>query len=215
MKMTQITKWTAIIAAACMIATTASAITIPLTVGLGGTYVVGTTIPGADYGNYGGQLGGDVYMANTLIGMAVNTSLTDANGVAFKRGGNTFGSMPLATGTGGVIASGGGMGVSGDYVYITLANSGYGYLVAKWDGPNGGAAVWDIAGIAAGTVLQLPNFAEPVAGVLTAEFGTGAKYGMTGWSLLNPGPSVPDAGSTALLLGAVLSGLGMMARRTK
>lgn len=202
----------AVVGAGGLIMTNARATTITLDVGLSGSSVIGDSIPGANYGDYGGQTGGDVYMANTLIGMGTSTTYTDGNGVTFYRSANTFSSLPVATATGAVGVSGSGLSLDGTYATITLTGTGFGYLVAKYDGPNGGAEVWNISGLAADTVINIPEYAEPINGLLTNGISA-QKYQITGWTLLNPGTtSVPDGGSTALLLGAALAGLGMIKR---
>lgn len=181
---------------------------VVLNTGLVGANILGDVIPGVNYGDYGGQAGGEQYMINTLIPMGLNTSLTDVNSVLFNRSGNTFSPLPLADLANSVQASGGGINFDGTYANITLVGTGYRYLVAKYDGPNGGAEVWDIAGLAAGTLVQVPEYA----------FGQQAgQYQMTGWGLFNPStnppPTVPDGGTTAFMLGAALGGLWILKRQ--
>jgi hypothetical protein len=149
-------------------------------------------------------------MINTMIPMGLNTSFTDANNIVFNRSGNTFSPLPLADLANSVQASssGGGINFDGTYANITLVGTGYRYLVAKYDGPNGGAEVWDIAGLAAGTLIQVPEYA----------FGqTAGQYQMTGWGLFNPStnppPNLPDGGTTVLMLSTALAALGVMKRR--
>jgi hypothetical protein len=98
--------------------------------------------------------------------------------------------MPSASG---LVFDGGGLTVS----QITLTGSGAYYLVAKYDGPNGGAEVWDISGLSGGDIINLPSKAW--------------RHGMTGYALF--GASIPDGGATVLLLGAALSGLGVLRRK--
>jgi hypothetical protein len=105
---------------------------------------------------------------------------------------NAFGSLPLATLNGSVGGSS-----------TTFTDTGFAYLAAKYDGPNGGLEIWDIAGIAAGTTITIPQNA----------FGAGNnQYGLSGWTLFNS-TSVPDAGSTAALLGFALVGGELLRRR--
>jgi hypothetical protein len=187
-------------------ATGAQANTI-LTVGTSGPYIVGEVIPGVNYGNFGGQAGGDAVMVNTLIPMGLNTSKTvSGQGVGsaltdYFRSGNAFSPLPTAVTTGALFQSGGGLTLvnGNNYVELTLP-AGFTYLAAKWDGPNGGAMVYDIAGLAAGTVIDLPNVAFD--------------HGMTGWTLLDGnGGTVPDGGATAILLGMSLTGFGLLRRK--
>jgi len=210
MNATNSVKWMAAVAAlGCLALTSARAVTVTLNVGLTGNNILGDTIPGADYGNYGGQAGGEQYMINTMIPMGLSSTFTDGNGIVFNRSANTFSPLPLASLTGSVNASAGGINFNGTYALIDLVGTGYRYLVAKYDGPNGGAEVWDIAGIAAGTTIQVPEFA----------FGSNPdQYQMTGWGLFNPStnpppPGLPDGGTTALMLSTALAGLGVLKRR--
>ena len=88
--------------------------------------------------------------------------------------------------------------------------SGDEYLMVKYDGPNYGTEVWYIGGLTG--MITIPAF-PPSDKV--------GQYGISGYALFttftttitNHVDVVPDAGSTALLLGAVMSGLGMMVRR--
>jgi hypothetical protein len=206
MKLKNMKKWGAVAASACLALTSASAIT--LDVGLTDPYAVGDVVPGVDYGSYGGQANGDLAMINQLAGMALNGSASvsfSGSTYLYNRSGNFSSPMSAATLTGNVIASGGGINFDGTYAVITLSGTGFGYLVAKYDGPNGGAEVWNISGLAAGTTIKVPEYA----------FGQQVgQYQMTGWGLFNPTtPSVADGGTTMLLLGAALSGLGLLRRK--
>ncbi len=208
MKAIQAGKWITALVCAGAVLTAVRATAITLDVGLSDPYAVGTVIPGVDYGSYGGQANGEMAMINQLAGMALNatTSVTfDGSTYQYARSGNFTSPLPSATLTGTVNASGGGINFNGTYAIISLQNTGFGYLVAKYDGPNGGAEVWNISGLAAGTTIYVPEYA----------FGQKAgQYQMTGWGLFNPNtPNIPDGGSTALLLGGALTGLGAIARR--
>jgi hypothetical protein len=129
---------------------------------------------------------------NHLVGMAVGTS-DSALGQSFIRSNNTFGTLATA-----VFASDG----TGTSVDVT---GGYTYLFAKYDGPNYGSEVWDISGL---------------TGTITIA-ATAGGYGLSGWSLFNPGSggggggggNVPDGGTTAILVGLGLLGMGFVARR--
>jgi hypothetical protein len=107
------------------------------------------------------------------------------------------------------------MTVDGSYIDITLTGTGFGYLVARYDGQNAGAQVWDIAGLAAGTTIQIPQTAYVDASGNLANGpmpGTPDKYQITSWTLFNPS-SVPDGGTTAALLGSALTCLGLLRRK--
>jgi hypothetical protein len=198
-----LTKYAAFLACTGLLAIRAHANTI-LGTSNADPFAVGTAIAGVDYGNFGGQTGGDIEMANEFIGVALGgTKTTLGTGVAgantvYTRSLNPF-SLATANATGASGASGTGLNIVGANVEITLG-TGFTYLVAKWDGPNGGAMVYDIAGLSAGTVIDVPNVA----------FG----HGMTGFTLLDGTTNhVPDGGTTVLLLGAALSGLGLIRRK--
>jgi hypothetical protein len=79
----------------------------------------------------------------------------------------------------------------------------YTYLFAKYDGPNGGSAVWYVGNL--GGLIDIPAT------------GFGA-YGLSGWTLFTggtPPTSLPDGGTTVMLLGAALGALGMARRFLK
>ena len=125
---------------------------------------------------------------NHLIGMALGTS-DKADGQTYFRSNNTFGQLPQA-----VLAG----HVSGTSTTINLGAAGlYTYLFARYNGPNYGYEVWHVGDLS-GTI-EIP--------------GTAGGYGLSGWTLFGPGvPGVPDGGTTAMLLGAALSVLGVARR---
>jgi hypothetical protein len=130
---------------------------------------------------------------NHLIDMGLNTSDT-ALGQDFTRSGNDFG--PLADA---VLASRTTYGTVGsDTVEIDLG-AGYLYLLAKYDGPNYGSEVWYVGGLTG--KITIPS--------------KGGGYGISGTSLFNGTPSVPDGGMTLVLLGSSLTGLALLARSRK
>lgn len=168
------------------------------------TYAVGDVVPGVDYGQFGGNIGGDTVMANQLVSMAVSTTFigvgqsVSGGNVLYTRTANTFGfaspqtQMPSVAGT---ILDGGGLQVS--QITVPIGSNPY-YLVAKYDGPQGGAQVWDISSLVGGDVINLPS--------------TAWGKGMTGYALFS-GAGVPDGGTTLCLLGVALSGLGLLRRK--
>lgn len=121
---------------------------------------------------------------NHLIGMALG-SFDSALGQDFTRSNNDFGPLPTA------VFDSNGTGTSVDL------GSGFTYLFAKYDGPNYGSEVWYVADLT-GTI-SIPS--------------TAGGYGLSGWTLFNPGTSVPDGGTTAMLAGLALLSLGLMSRR--
>jgi hypothetical protein len=127
---------------------------------------------------------------NHLIGMALGSE-DDALGQHFTRSNNDFG--PLAPA---VLA---GL-VSGTSTSIDLGAGGtYLYLFAKYDGPNYGSEVWYVGDLSG--IITIPD--------------TAGGYGLSGWTLFGSAGSVPDGGTTAMLLGAALGSLGMARRFLK
>jgi protein with PEP-CTERM/exosortase system signal len=172
-----------------------------------GTVLPGVLIPGQ------GQAERDATMTNQLIGMTTLGSQQTVNGSLFSRSFNSFGSLPTAVVAGNVIQSGT-IGEGTTPVTVSLG-TGFQYLVAAYDGPNGGVAVFNVAGLTGS--VDLYRYAKPLAngnlvGSNTAQMGF---FKMTGWTLLNPTGAVPDGGTTVMLLGAALGGLGMARRFLK
>ena len=127
---------------------------------------------------------------NHLIGMALGTE-DDALGQHFTRSNNDFG--PLAPA---VLAG----HVNGTSTSIDLGAGGtYLYLFAKYDGPNYGSEVW---------------YVGDLSGIITIP-ATAGGYGLSGWTLFGTAGSVPDGGTTVMLLGAALGALGMARRVLK
>jgi hypothetical protein len=185
-------------------------------VGLTGINIVGDVINGIQAG---GQVDRDVTMVNNLITVALNNHNAHFGsdpGDTYQRSGNTFSPLPTAIATGAKSGSGTGDIPDNGQASLTLDLSTLGtftYLVAAYDGPNGGVEVWDIAGLT-GTI-SIPRYAEPIG--VDGSLQSSSRYLMTGWSLLNPGggTSVPDGGATILLLGAGLSALTLGRRFIK
>jgi protein with PEP-CTERM/exosortase system signal len=175
-------------------------------------YLVGTVVPGLQ-GN-GGQAARDAAMTNTLLGMGFHTQarIPFPNGPLYSR--TTLPGDGPATITGAVLGTGFGDGTTP--ISIDLSQTGtFEYLVVAYDGPNGGAAVFDIAGLT-GTI-EIYRYARPevVNGVRTGNLlGSNTMrqnyFRITSWTLLNPTAGVPDGGATVMLLGAGLGALGMV-----
>jgi hypothetical protein len=189
------------------------AVTIELNGGSGyalinSPYAVGTVISGIQSG---GQVARDVLMTNNLLTFASGGG-GSINGHLYQRS-SFFGALPAAIATGGVPVTGAGLSFgtngSGPIVSLTLT-SPFQYLVAAYDGPNGGAIVYNISGLAAGTVIEMARYAEPLGSPRVLK--ESSRYQMTGWTLLNPGTSVPEGGATLILLGASLGGLALLRR---
>lgn len=129
---------------------------------------------------------------NHLIGMTENTSGTFM-GNNFTRSNNHFASLPAALTTPGTVTT-----VNPpSQVNINIGTGLYSYLYAKYDGPNAGTEVWYIGDLSG--IITIPGFL--------------GRYGLSGYTLFGPGvPGVPDGGTTAMLLGAALSMLGVARR---
>jgi protein with PEP-CTERM/exosortase system signal len=127
---------------------------------------------------------------NHLIGMALGTQ-DDALGQHFTRSNNDFGALPQAVLT---------AHVNGTSTSIDLGAGGtYLYLFAKYDGPNYGSEVW---------------YVGDLSGIITIPDEAGG-YGLSGWTLFGSAGSVPDGGTTAMLLGTAFGALGMARRFLK
>jgi hypothetical protein len=146
-----------------------------------GTILFGIPSGDADRTNY----------VNFLIGMTPGTT-ANSQGQTFNRSLSVVGA-PYMTAVFGL------NGTSNTGITVT----GYTYLFAKYDGPNAGSVVWDLAGLT-GTV------SIPANGL------AGQNYGLSGWTLFTAGTTtVPDGGTTLMLLGSALAGLGMIRRLVK
>ncbi|MEO5721101.1 MAG: VPDSG-CTERM sorting domain-containing protein [Chthoniobacterales bacterium] len=177
---------------------------------------VGMIINGVQ-GQFGGQADRDVYMANHLLSVAIGGTsiIPEMGGEQYTRSTNNFGALPPAIATGAVFASGSGLDFGtnsfGNTVSLTLAMA-FQYLVVAYDGPNGGVMVYDISGMHAGDVIQMARNAEPFGDVGSQVMRESTRYQMTGWTLLNPGQTVPDGGTTLMLLGAGLGAIAFFRR---
>ena len=90
--------------------------------------------------------------------------------------------------------------LNGTSTTINLGSGLYSYLFAKYDGPNAGSEVWYVGNLSG--IITIPAFGL-----------AGQHYGLSGWTLFGPGgTSVPDGGTTVMLLGAALGALGMARR---
>ena len=204
----KLTNWAGAVAGVCLALSSARANTVTLDVGLSSPLVIGEVIP--QILSPPGQEARDLSMANTLIGMYNAGTPSTA---PYLISANSFATpLPLATATDDVITPGGGMSFAADGNVMITLGTGYNYLLAAYDGQNSGAVLWDISGLAAGTIIEIPAAAQPDASGTDLVDG---KYGITTWSTFNAdnNTSVPDGGSTALLLGAALSGLGLIRRK--
>jgi VPDSG-CTERM motif len=158
----------------------------------GDSHVVGTDSDGSP-----ANPTAHAHFINFLITMGLNTTVTHNFGGSegiqtFYRTTNTFGSLPTASPTG---------AVSGTGTTINLNTLGtFTYLFAKYDGQNDDSVIWNISGL---------------TGILTIPADGPLGYGLSGWILFGPTGSVPDGGTTVMLLGAALGALGMARRFLK
>jgi len=150
------------------------------------THVVGTISPAApadpaDVAPY----------INFMIGLVPGHSGTFHNPPhtqTVTRSSNLFASLPNALVPG---------AVSGTGTTINLGAGGvFSYLFAKYDGQNDISQVWYVGNL---------------SGILTIPLDGPLGHGLSGWILFGPGgtPSVPDGGTTVMLLGAALGALGV------
>jgi len=172
-------------------------------------YLLGTVIPGTQGG---GQAQRDAAMTNALIAIGSLGGQTTINGGLYSRSFNSFGSLPAATATGALL----GTNIAEGTTPVTVnLGSGFQYLVAAYDGPNGGVAVFNVAGLTGS--VDLYRYAKPLAdgNLVGSNVAAQGFFKMTGWTLLNPTGTVPDGGTTVMLLGAALGGLGVARRFLK
>jgi hypothetical protein len=157
------------------------------------THLVGTVTPGdpANPANVAPYI-------NFMIGLATGHSGTfhDPNPPhatqSVTRSSNTFPSLPNALVPG---------AVSGTGTTINLGAGGvFSYLFAKYDGQRDISQVWYVGNL---------------SGIVTIPLDGPLGHGLSGWILFGPGgtpPSVPDGGTTVMLLGAALGALGVARR---
>jgi hypothetical protein len=170
-------------------------------------YLVGTVVPGVQ-GQYGGQADRDAYMTNNLLAMAApSQALNLLDGSLYSRTNMPPG--PAATATGALL----GTNIAEGTTPVTVnLGTGFQYLVAVYDGQNGGVAVFNVAGLTGS--VDLYRYAKPLANgnLLGSNVAAQGYFKMTGWTLLNPTGAVPDGGTTVMLLGAALGALSMTRR---
>ena len=86
-----------------------------------------------------------------------------------------------------------------DQINLGSTAGTYTYLFAKYDGPNAGSVVWYVGNLTG--IITIPQ-----------QWG---QYGLSGWTLFGGPGTVPDGGTTVMLLGAALGALGMVRRYLK
>lgn len=85
--------------------------------------------------------------------------------------------------------------LGGSNGYFTVP-AGWNYLVAQYNGPNGGSVVINLGGNDA----KVPFDSSVI-------WGTGDQYAVSHWSVAGPTARVPDGGMTLALLGISLASL--------
>ena len=131
---------------------------------------------------------------NNLISLAAGSGAATIDGHDYFRKDASCGTCPAATG--GIKDNSGGNTVD-------LGTGGFTYLIAKYDGPNGGSEIWNVQGLTGEITIPLFGLA-------------GQNYGLSHWTLFgNGGGGVPDGGTTVMLLGAALGALGTARRFLK
>jgi VPDSG-CTERM motif len=181
--------------------------------GASSQYLLGTVIPEVPAQGGNGQADRAAIMANQLRGMALGAQINvPAGGPLFSRSFNDFGPLPAAVVTNAVLS---GAIADGTTPVTVNLGTGFQYLIAAYDGPNGGVAVFNVAGLTGS--VDLYRYAKPLANgnLLGANVATQGYFKMTSWTLLNPTGAVPDGGTTVMLLGAALGALGMTRRFLK
>ena len=133
------------------------------------------------------------YLKSLAPGTGIGSPVPGAGGQSYTRSlNNPLGAYPQAVwalnGTGNSIN----LGALGTYTY----------LFAKYDGPNAGSEVWYVGNLSG--VITIPT---------NGLYENGYQYGLSGWTLFTGGAtSVPDGGTTLMLLGSALGGIGLVRR---
>lgn len=155
--------------------------------------VVGTVTDGAP-----SSIADEVIYANTLLGLAANVTTT-IDGELYKTSSTDYVGSVSATGA---------VKKNTTDAGFSLTVSGFEYVLAKYDGLNGGSVLFYLGGGS----MTLPGTSEPLW-VNTAGNG----YGISHWTGFGPStpppPSVPDAGSTLAMIGLAMTGLGVARRK--
>ncbi|MSU62731.1 MAG: hypothetical protein EXS31_10100 [Pedosphaera sp.] len=181
-----ITTLSVIIACACFLGTSASALNFTSAEFLG---IIETGEPAS--------IANEVGYVNTLLAQASPSGPTTISGHNYTRSSNPDLGSGSVSDTDAVKDESGGVSVP----------AGYEYLLAKYDGPNAGDVLWYLGGAAA--TIPANSF-----GLWVNRGGTG--YGISHFTVFNPGDNhVPDGGMPLVMLGTALTGLGVVRRFVK
>lgn len=132
--------------------------------------------------------------ANWLLGLASNVETTHDFGS--PEGSHTFKTSSVDYDSAVALSNGQQSG--------GLSGSGWDWVLAKYDGPNGGDVLWYVGGAA----FTLPSDSEGLW-----ENTAGEGYGLSHWTGFGGSTSVPDGGMTAILLGLGLAAIAAVASR--
>jgi hypothetical protein len=186
-------KWILVLTAACSVILASSddarAIGYPLppvNLASGDQHELGQVLPGTLADNADRE-----QYVNFMIGLSLGSSghvIINEEDNLITRSNNNFGALP-----GDVTVS-----LIGTSMMINLGKQAtYDYLLANYNGPNGGAEVWYVGDLSRSIIIA-PNLGQS---------------SLSGWALFTGGPqSVPDGGATVMLLGAALIALSVMRR---
>ena len=187
MKLTNLIKTAALVACACIIASKASAISLPAFFAANPNVagVIDDAVPFGDdarvvYVNYLLSLGANAN--STSDGERFMTGPTDYNGTVTK--------LESQNGTG------------------QSSVSGWDYLFVKYDGPNAGAIVYVLNGDSFNIAANMNGLVTPTGATTTKTWNGG----VSGWTLYGA-HSTPDGGSTLALVGLAMAGLGLARRK--
>jgi VPDSG-CTERM motif len=186
MKMTNLSKWAAVIACGCLVPLALQA--IPINYVATQANEIGEILPGVD--------------ASSATGTAdVNKLLTFASGGADPSGGG-YTYTVVNSGSYSTAFYDYKHSVGGDDI-VDLGAGGYEYLAVKYDGANGPLLVWGISGVTDG--VSVPDKYVDSSGN-TTQWGPNVYYLFTA-------TQVPDGGTTIAMLGFGLIGLSLLRRK--
>jgi hypothetical protein len=213
MKMKNITKWlgASVVFGLLSLATQRADAVLEMSYTNDSANLLGTVIPGQQLG---GQAARDAAMTNTLLAMASQTQMTTPDGSLYSR--TTLAGGDPATTVGAVLGTGFSDGTTPISIDLSVTGT-FEYLVASYDGPNGGVAVFNISGLT-GTIeiyryamIELDGSGNPTGNLIGSNTMQQGFHRITSYTLLNP-TGVPDGGTTVMLLGAALGALGIARR---
>jgi hypothetical protein len=154
------------------------------------------------------SLSDEVIVINFLTGLAINTTVAGPSSPpSYQRSDNLLCTPNCETAT-----TEDAVRINSNSTSVFVDDNDYMYLLAKYDGPNFGDAIWLIDGIT-GTIT-IPSCLQAGANGQTGSSGSGTCFGLSHVSLFNPGDQteVPEP-STLLLVGSGLMMLSGISRK--